>query len=62
MERTLADEKAEEWSDEDGVLGVSAAELQEALLQGIAINFVEQGDITFSEDAEWKGAIEIPQN
>ena len=62
MEKILAAEKAEQWAEEDEVLGVPVAELKEALLTRTAINFAQSSDITFSEDAEWRATVEVPRD
>ena len=62
MEKILADEKADEWKVPEEMLALSAPELPEALVAGTVVNFVLQGDITLSEDAEWRGTVEVPQD
>ena len=51
-----------EWEVSDGILALLAAYLHEALVAGTVVNFVQQGDITLSEDAEWRGTVEVPQD
>ena len=31
-------------------------------MQGTAANFAQQGDITHSVDAEWRGTVEVPRD
>jgi transposase InsO family protein len=62
MSKILAEEKAEEWAEEDGVLGVGMTELQEAILRGALVDFTQPSEIPFSEDAEWRGEVELSQD
>ena len=62
MEKILAEERAEEWEVSEEVLALPAPELHEALEAGKVVNLVQREDITFSEDAEWRGMVEVPQD
>ena len=55
MSKILAAEKAEEWVEEDGMVGVDMTELQNAILRVTVVDFTQPDDIPFSEDAEWRG-------
>ena len=61
MSKILAEEKAEEWAEEDGMVGVDMTELQDAILRGKVVDFTQPDDIPFSEDAEWRGEVELPR-
>ena len=62
VEKILAEQRADEWEVSDEVLALSASELHEALVAGTIVNFAQQGDITVSEDAEWRGMVEVPHD
>ena len=61
MSKILAEEKAEEWAEEDGMVGVDMTELQDAILRGAVVDFTQPDDIPFSEDAKWRGEVELPR-
>ena len=43
-------------------MALPAPKLHEALVARTVVNFAPQGDITLSEDAEWRGTVEVPQD
>ena len=46
----------------DEVLALPKTELHAALVAGAVINFAQHGDITLSENAEWRGTVEVSQD
>ena len=44
------------------MLALPASELHGALVTGTVVNLAQQGDVTLSEDAEWRGTVEVPQD